>query len=819
MKYIKIFIASSIVEFERERVYIGDHIRRINDKFEENGFYVKLYLCETDSLNLQSTYDRRIRDCDIFVSLVGAKLGEKTKHELYVASDSSKIDIKCILGGSEESLSNIPNDLLDSFTVRIIPSFNIGELFDFINLAIMQVLENVGDLPYSPINKSFVLRLPDYEESYEMALISNIIRSATDRFEDEIRVIVVNTDEEVYNAYVSLLSENLKVEETRLSRILNCLEAKDSIWLFYNFNYSGNLSDNLIKDLYDHGNYAFSYTSLKELKSKFKDKLFDTLLELKSFRRTIYKVENHILYEESPTSNRRTQIANLQPVFDPIMQERLEGSIVNILNLYIIIGNHDKLKESLIKLELSDFDYFIFNKDIVDPNLPIKKYYDSIVKYIYDSFEFLNYKIREYTSEQIQTKLTQVLNITIENNIRLNFEDEFIISYLSGNLLFLYSEKNEISKNYYVKSYNAYNNISDADKKKDYTPNIKTVILNICEIFYNANDASQLKIWIDSGKRFSDNDILYKVKLLVYEARVNRIENNELASKIYDNVVELLSREELYKSEDDILDLYVIICIEKIFFDYVRKGRDLECCKHEIENLDRLSQNYLKHYEKGLSKVYILYMKGWLYKKIALFDKADRLLDSYKNISKDQEWYYDLLYIKSLTYREIGEVKNSNKLLLDIADKYNGKESQAVCYQNIGTNYSYMIDYAENIDLAIEAYKKALELNPKFEGKIYDGISFCYLMKKYFKEAELYALKALRADCLLDDNKYANYITALLCQKKYLKAFYIYFIKCNSGLKIKEQLEKYWKNDIQKMGVETSKFSKIFMFDRLRIWR
>lgn len=824
MKYIKIFIASSIVEFERERIFIGDHIRRINDNFEENGYYVKLYLCETDALNLQSTYNRRIKECDIFISLVGIKLGEKTKEELYVASDSEKIAVRCILGGSEDNLSNISNDLLNKFTVKIIPSFNIKELLGFIDSSITQVLDDIGDLPYSPINKSFVLSLPDYQESYEIALISNIIRSAADRFENEVRVIVSNTQNEEYNAYVSLLSEDIKAEELKLSRMLNRLETVDSIWLFYNLCKSGHLSDDLIKNLYNQGNYAFPYTSLKDLKAKFKDKLFDTLLEFKSFRKTIYKVENHILYEESEFTNRRTQIANLISLeFNPILQKRLEDSIVNILNSYAIKGNHNKLKESLIKLESSNFDYFILNNDVVNPDLPIKQYYNSTIEYIYNSIEFLNYKTNEYSSEEILTNLIQVLNITIENNIRLNAEDEFIIFYLSGNLLSLYSDKNDISKEYYVKAYDAYNAISDVEKKYYYIPNVKNLILNICEIFYNDNDIIQLNKWIDNGKKNYDNDTICKAKLSVYEARANRGRNDVLAaSKAYDNALELLSRGDLYKSEDSYLDLYIIIYVEKVFFEYSnndKEGIDLECLKYEIKELDILSQNYLRYYDYGLSKIYILYVKGWLHKNIEFFNNADSLLDSYINISKNQEWYYDLLYIKSLSYREIGEVKESNKLLLEIVDKYNGKVNQASCYQNIGTNFSYMIDSVENLDLAIEAYKKALELNPNFEGKIYDGISFCHLMKKDFKEAELYALKALKADCLLDDNKYANYITALLCQRKYVKAFYIYFIKCKSKRKIKDQLEKDWENDIQQMGVDTSKFSKIFMFDKLRIWR
>ena len=41
-------------------------------------------------------------------------------------------------------------------------------------------------------------------------------------------------------------------------------------------------------------------------------------------------------------------------------------------------------------------------------------------------------------------------------------------------------------------------------------------------------------------------------------------------------------------------------------------------------------------------------------------------------------------------------------------------------------------------------------------------------MTKDFRDAEEYARKAILMDDLFNENKYANYITSLLCQNKYI---------------------------------------------------
>lgn len=90
MKYIKIFLASSIEEFAKERKELGDYIRSLNDIYVKRGIYFQLNLCEDLSNALsgdrkQDEYDRLIRESDYFYVIFGRKAGEYTIEEFDTA--------------------------------------------------------------------------------------------------------------------------------------------------------------------------------------------------------------------------------------------------------------------------------------------------------------------------------------------------------------------------------------------------------------------------------------------------------------------------------------------------------------------------------------------------------------------------------------------------------------------------------------------------------------------------------------------------------------------------------------------------------------
>lgn len=90
MKFIKIFLASSVVEFEAERRQMGDFIRTLNDTYVKRGIYFELTICEdvTNSIakeRKQQEYNDIIRKSQYFYILFGRKAGEYTIEEFDVA--------------------------------------------------------------------------------------------------------------------------------------------------------------------------------------------------------------------------------------------------------------------------------------------------------------------------------------------------------------------------------------------------------------------------------------------------------------------------------------------------------------------------------------------------------------------------------------------------------------------------------------------------------------------------------------------------------------------------------------------------------------
>lgn len=92
MKFIKIFLASSIVEFRNERQQMGNFIRSLNDIYVKRGIYFELAICEDlgESVALerkQQEYNEAIRESQYFYIVFGKSAGQYTIEEFYVALD------------------------------------------------------------------------------------------------------------------------------------------------------------------------------------------------------------------------------------------------------------------------------------------------------------------------------------------------------------------------------------------------------------------------------------------------------------------------------------------------------------------------------------------------------------------------------------------------------------------------------------------------------------------------------------------------------------------------------------------------------------
>ena len=90
MKYIDIFLASSIDELHEARLELGNYVRELNDRFVGHEIYFRLHMCEAMSDEIAETrkqdeYNAVIESCDYFYILVWQKLGKYTREEFDVA--------------------------------------------------------------------------------------------------------------------------------------------------------------------------------------------------------------------------------------------------------------------------------------------------------------------------------------------------------------------------------------------------------------------------------------------------------------------------------------------------------------------------------------------------------------------------------------------------------------------------------------------------------------------------------------------------------------------------------------------------------------
>ncbi len=95
MKIKKIFLASSVVEFQKERQELMAFMNRLNRVCVKKGVYLELEICEGLSNAVaadrkQNEYNEHIRNSEYFFLLLGRGAGEYTIEEFEAALDQWK---------------------------------------------------------------------------------------------------------------------------------------------------------------------------------------------------------------------------------------------------------------------------------------------------------------------------------------------------------------------------------------------------------------------------------------------------------------------------------------------------------------------------------------------------------------------------------------------------------------------------------------------------------------------------------------------------------------------------------------------------------
>ncbi len=203
-RIIRIFLASSIVEFANERMAIENFIRNISDKFEEN-YDVKIQplLCENfddaySKIRKQEEYNEKIRNSDLCFFIFFTKAGEYTREEFEVArkkfEETGKPKIytyfKVIKDETaEQSLYDFMDELdkifghyygtfehIDTVKLRILLNLKLQEM-DFLEIKVdgdtcvvdgkkTLSLENVSEFANNSIFQELKAELYEVEERY-----------------------------------------------------------------------------------------------------------------------------------------------------------------------------------------------------------------------------------------------------------------------------------------------------------------------------------------------------------------------------------------------------------------------------------------------------------------------------------------------------------------------------------------------------------------------------------------------------------------------------------------------------------------------------
>ena len=234
MKTIKIFLASSIVEFEREREQIENFIRNVSDDFEEKyDIKLKPVLCENfDSAmangRKQDEYNEEIRNSEMVFFIFFTKLGEFTREEFDVAYshfkefDKPKIytyfkelsngetmeeSLKAFMGTLDNALSHYHSTFnhIDTIKLRILLNIKLNAL-DYVEIK--------AEDGYCVIDGKKYLSLDNFPEFFNNGILNDLKKELeeTEKKYYELKPhYVMNDDKAKRNEYIDVASKRQRL--------------------------------------------------------------------------------------------------------------------------------------------------------------------------------------------------------------------------------------------------------------------------------------------------------------------------------------------------------------------------------------------------------------------------------------------------------------------------------------------------------------------------------------------------------------------------------------------------------------------------------
>lgn len=827
MRTVSIFVASSIIEFEYERIYIGNFIRKYNDTFKPIGNRVRLHMCEDEYVNSQSFYDRLIEASDIFILIIGEKLGDFSKHELVdVADKCPNIKKKVIVLNSEKSRQDIPSGLLSNVDIKVLGKDKKESLQTIISDLIEDVIVLKEDEPVQSINDDFILSLPCAED-IEVAVLNNIVR----RLNDQDINIVVHDDsyDGSEDACVGLLTKSLFSERARLLEISSKIIKPDDLWIFadeyYDINESTKNADNTTKELglllnkliTHYRSYPSFYSSIKNLALDFEVRLRRALHAVKTAERAaeraafIYVLEDHWLIQKSLISGRKTLRYNLWNItIDNSVEKALrkERVICNLLNIYWLSGQWDKHVDAWTKLNQGKFDELFYEESDLE-EIKSKEYNQALFDFVCDKIERIQKRSVDKGWEWLDAEVKNLLSLIDNKRGLSNVQTITCLIYFAD----AYTTYDETIAN----AVDLYEIALNSDEE-DFKNIVKTQIGGLVYIgskLVNTSNLTLLEKISNIGLKATDESDFYYWSIFKLFKCIYLQQQGETE---WINIIQQLNSRISYHtifSDNSIAEIYLLTHIIQIQ-NALQKNENI---LNYVMQINQIFEIYWKYLSNDESKYEYILMAAQSFQALANQNLSliNQIIDRYetKKHLPIGKFYYDMLFNKATIYSRLKEFDSAIETFRKLTNLYQNDYDIGSSFQNIAWCNMQFFKFKDKLQEAEQNYLKALSYYRDFGdkrmcGNVYDGLSFCYILQKKFSEAETSALNSIAIYEYQDDNKYCNYISSLLCQGKYIKAICTYR-KHSNKKDLLQLIQNDWDNEIGQVGIDYNKY-KMFKF-------
>lgn len=250
MSDIRLFIASSF-DTEHERTVIGDTVRRLNDRYEPQGWRIRL-LCWEDyepayrGLRKQSEYNEDlIRNSDLFIAMFRANCGQFTQEEVKVWTDElHRTPVVLNIIDATVNKSNV-NTFLKGHNLVGVDVADDGAIIAYVGTLVSNYISAQPLLATSKTTvpaKEIYATIPD-DRSFERAPFGNLVRSVDDlaerTFHSRCRLTMGEKDKiPSSDYYAAILKDSVNTaEESEILTAINNRKTgpKPDVVLYYNY--------------------------------------------------------------------------------------------------------------------------------------------------------------------------------------------------------------------------------------------------------------------------------------------------------------------------------------------------------------------------------------------------------------------------------------------------------------------------------------------------------------------------------------------------------------------------------------------------------